>query len=34
MLLEHFGERLSQPCEGCDYCANPLQVSAQVLQLL
>ena len=31
MLLEHFGERLSEPCQGCDYCQRPLEVSAQVL---
>ena len=31
MLLEHFGERLSKPCQGCDHCQRPLEVSAQVL---
>ena len=30
MLLEHFGERLSNACQGCDYCQRPLRVSEQV----
>ena len=30
MLLEHFGERLSGACQGCDYCLRPLEVSRQV----
>ena len=34
MLLEHFGERRSEPCQGCDYCQRPLEVSAQVLSPL
>lgn len=29
-LLEHFGERLSQPCNGCDWCLNRTRVSEQV----
>ena len=34
MLLEHFGERRSETCQGCDYCQRPLEVSAQVLSPL
>lgn len=30
MLLEHFGERLSSACQGCDFCLKPLEVSRQV----
>lgn len=31
MLLEHFGERLAQPCQGCDFCQRPTEVAMQVL---
>ena len=30
MLLEHFGERLTSACQGCDYCLEPQKVSMQV----
>ncbi len=30
MLLIHFGERLSVPCSGCDWCLDRKNVSQQV----
>ena len=30
MLLAHFGERLSVPCSGCDWCLDRKKVSQQV----
>jgi hypothetical protein len=29
-LLAHFGERLQQPCSGCDWCLDRHSVSQQV----
>lgn len=33
MLLAHFGERLSVPCSGCDWCLDRQTVSQQVNHL-
>ncbi|CAL8465365.1 g4901 [Coccomyxa elongata] len=33
MLLAHFGERLSVPCSGCDWCLDRKKVAQQVSQL-
>ncbi|BDA50130.1 ATP-dependent DNA helicase RecQ [Coccomyxa sp. Obi] len=33
MLLAHFGERLSVPCSGCDWCLDRKKVSQQLSQL-